>query len=249
MIIPGTFFRMRIAFTFDSFYMNQYRTVHFLHALQKFNHFRQIVTIYRANIFKAHLLKQCTFCQQHFCVITHMFQCLISTFADDRNIISELFYRLFPAAILSAGAEVCQMLTHCTYIFINRHFVIVQDNNESCMISACIIQRFISQTASHRTITDDSNDMLLAAHQISCLCKPQCRRNRCGTMACRKGIAVTFIGLGKTAEPIQLTQCVKLVFSACQNLMDICLMAYIPYDFIFREVKTIFQSHRQFHHT
>ena len=66
MIIPWSFLRMRIAFAFNRLHMNEDRTVHFLYALQQFNHFRQVMSIHRANVFEAHLFKQCTAGQEHF---------------------------------------------------------------------------------------------------------------------------------------------------------------------------------------
>ena len=248
MIIPGTFLRMRVAFALDRLHMDENRTVHFLYAFEHFDQIGQIMSIYRANVFEAHLLKQRTSGQQHFGFITYMLQCLISAFPNDRYVISELLYRFLPATILLTGTKIIQMLAHCPYIGIDGHLIIIQNNNQSGMVSAGIIHGFIRQTACHGTIPNDSNHMFLTTHQVSCFCQTQCCRNRCGAVSCRKGITITFIGFWEAAETIQLTQGVKTVFSARQNLMDICLMAYIPYDFIRREVKTIFQSHRQFHH-
>ena len=107
------------------------------------------------------------------------------------------------------------MLTHGTYIGIDRHLIIIQNNDQPCMVSAGIVHGLIRQTTCHRAITNDCNHMLFAAHQVSCLCQTQSRRNRCGAVACRKGITIAFMGLREAAQSIQLTQSVKLVFSAC----------------------------------
>ena len=49
---------------------------------------------------------------------------------------------------------------------------------------------------------------------------------------------------GKAAQPVQLTQCGKLLLPARQNFMNIRLMPYIPDDFILRQIKAVFQRNR-----
>ena len=175
MIRPGTLLCVGIALAFNRFHMNEHRTVHFLHIFKQFNQIRQIMSIHRTNIFKPKLFKQCTARQKHFRPVTHVFQHLIRSFANHRHIISELLDRLLPPTVLIACPQAVQMAADGPHIRINRHLVIIQNDNHSGMLLADIIQRLIRESARHGAIPDDCNHMLLSARQVSCLRKPKRR--------------------------------------------------------------------------
>ena len=149
--------------------------MHPLYIFEQFNQFRQIMPIYRTNVFKAHTFKHSPFQEQQLCAVSYLFQYGIGRFANNRHHITELFEIIFKRLIPVAGTQGVQMLADSTNIGIDGHLVIIQNNNQVRIFSACIIQRFISQTACHGTITDDSNHMVFSALQISCLSNPQSR--------------------------------------------------------------------------
>ena len=64
-----------------------------------------------------------------------------------------------------------------------------------------------------------------------------------------EGITVALTGLRETADALVLTQRIKILTSARQQLMRICLMSDIPYQLIFRKVEEQVQSHRKLHDT
>ena len=175
MVIPRTFFRIRIPPAFFCFHMDKNGPMHLLHILKQFDQFRQIMSIHRANILKAHAFKYSTFQQQQLCAVPYLFQYGISRFPNDRYHITNLFEIFFKCLIPIAGAQGIQMFADGTHIGINGHLVIIQNNNQVSIFSACVIQRFIGQTACHGTIANDSNDMVFSALQISCFCNTQSR--------------------------------------------------------------------------
>jgi hypothetical protein len=58
----------------------------------------------------------------------------------------------------------------------------------------------------------------------------------------------TLLPLGKTADPLILPQGVKTIPPPGQELVGIALMAYVPYQFVPREVEDIVKGHCQLHH-
>jgi hypothetical protein len=58
----------------------------------------------------------------------------------------------------------------------------------------------------------------------------------------------TLLPLGKTADPLILPQGVKTIPPPGQELVSIALMAYVPYQFVLREIEDIVKGNRQLYH-
>ena len=67
------------------------------------------------------------------------------------------------------------MTADSTHICINRHLVIIQNDNHSGMLLADIVQCLIRESTRHGAVPDNRDDMLLSARQVSCLRKPERR--------------------------------------------------------------------------
>ena len=87
---------------------------------------------------------------------------------------------------------------------------------------------------------------MIFAFELPCGYIAESCRNRSRAVPCVKGITFTFFPFGESAHPAVFTQTVKTVPASCEQLVRIRLVAYIPYQFVFREIKGQMQCHRKF---
>ena len=132
MELVRTLFCRLIALAFFCQHMHHNRSVNLLRCLQYFNQAVNIMTVNRTEIGEAQLFKnrgrhhkvlhaalQTTDSLQHICAKLHVFQPAL-------NIIFNLIIGL-------ASTQVIQIIAHCTDVFGNRHFVVIQYNDHLLM--------------------------------------------------------------------------------------------------------------------
>ena len=141
-----------------------------------------------------------------------------------------------------------QVAAHRTDIFINRHVVVIEHDNQRFFAGSGGIERFVCHAAAQCTVTDDCNDGIVFAQQRTRMCHALCDRNRTGRMSCNTRIVYGFRRFQKTGNAAKLPQLTKCIFSSRQNFVRIALMPYIKEQAVTRCVKTTVQRYRQLHH-
>ena len=63
------------------------------------------------------------------------------------------------AVIEAAGVELVEIMVHSSYTAVYAHIIVVQDDENVVRGRRSIVQSFESQTATHRTVADDGNDV------------------------------------------------------------------------------------------
>ena len=63
-----------------------------------------------------------------------------------------------------------------------------------------------------------------------------------------KHIVFAFALLRESAHAVQLAQMIESFGSSRQDLMNIGLVPYVPYDFVFRGIENLMESNGDFHH-
>ena len=71
-----------------------------------------------------------------------------------------------------AFAQGTQILVDTAVVFSNGHFVVVYDDDDACAESRCLVQSLESLTAGERTVTDDSDDVLLRTLDVAGFLQP-----------------------------------------------------------------------------
>ena len=141
-----------------------------------------------------------------------------------------------------------QILAHGTAVIVNSHLIVIQDYQHIHIPNASLIDGFEGHTTAYGSIANHSDVVTLCVtRQLGGLCHTQYRRDGSGGMACSKSIVFAFFHHRKTTDTMIFTIGMKLFSPACDNLMGVCLMSHIPYQFIVRSIKHIVNSHRQFH--
>ena len=68
-------------------------------------------------------------------------------------------------------------------------------------------------------------------------------------MACHKGVVFALAGVGEAAQSAHSAVFVEKVAAACEYLVRIRLMAYVPHQSVVRRVKHIVKRHIYLHCT
>ena len=71
-----------------------------------------------------------------------------------------------------AFAQGTQILVDTAVVFSNGHFVVVYDDDDACTEFRCLVQSLESLTAGERTVTDDSDDVLLRTLDVAGFLQP-----------------------------------------------------------------------------
>lgn len=66
-------------------------------------------------------------------------------------------------------------------------------------------------------------------------------------MARAKCIIAAFGDFGKARYPLERSYATELIFSACQYLVGVGLMTYVPNDGIFRKIDCVVERNSQFY--
>ena len=149
--------------------------------------------------------------------------------------------------ILWICAQIGQIMRHLTNIFRNRHFIVIQNENQVIQ-PRNIVHALINHTAGKGTITDECEYLAGLIHDFFGTRDANGDRQRCAAMTGYKRIVWAFFWIGKAGDSSQLPQCAKLIHTAGKQFMGIALMAYIEYNAIIRAHRTI-NSDRKFHCT
>ena len=89
--------------------------------------------------------------------------------------------------------ELVEIMVHSSYTAVYAHIIVVQDDENVVRGRRSIVQSFESQTATHRTVADDGNDVLFATTQVTGLGQTTGQRNGGGRMAHVEEVVFTFV--------------------------------------------------------
>ena len=71
-------------------------------------------------------------------------------------------YLVFDAIVRGRCGDVCQILFECTDIWINRHAIVVEDDEHVGVLDAAVVQSFKGQTRGHRPIPNHGHVLHVA---------------------------------------------------------------------------------------
>ena len=86
---------------------------------------------------------------------------------------------------------------------------------------------------------------MLLALDIPCGSHTAGQGKRSGGMSGIEDIMLGFLCLGEAAHPAELSQSIETFSSSGEDLVDVCLMAHVPYYFVFRAVKDLVKGYGQ----
>ena len=146
-------------------------------------------------------------------------------------------------------AQQLQILIQTAVIFCDGHIIVIDDNNQIAVQLCCKIQTFKRFAAAQRAISDNRNDILAAAEQISALCQTASQADGSRRVPNHKEIMRTLARFTVTGYIVIVLLIQKGVFSSGQHLVAIALMRNIKDHFILWRIKHGMQCNRCFDHT
>ena len=127
----------------------------------------------------------------------------------------------------------------------NRHFVVVEDDQQIDIHIACAVQGFKRLTCRHGSVADDGDAAAVVAQLFVRNGHAQSRADGCGRMAYAERVVFRLAAFRKTGQTAVLTHGVHLIFAAGEDFVRIALVADIPDQMVFGRVVHIMQRHRQ----
>ena len=120
----------------------------------------------------------------------------------------------------------------CTYVFVNRYLVVVQDDQQVGLQAAGMVEPFKGHASAHGSITNHGNNAFLTALFLGSDRHAQCGRYGRGRVPRTKCIVGAFFPFRKTADAALFTVVAEGFPPTGENLVGISLVAYIPDEFV-----------------
>ena len=146
----------------------------------------------------------------------------------------------------AAGNEAREIGRHATDGRRNRHVVIVEDDDETAVHRTGIVHGFVSHARAHRAVTDDGDDIVLAAVQIARNGHAETGGNGGRGMRRTEGVVFALGALCETGETTALAKRADAVATTGEDLVRIGLMTDVPDEAIFRRVEDVVKRNGEF---
>ena len=147
------------------------------------------------------------------------------------------------AIVRGVGQQVDHMTIEPTDIFVDRHVVVVQYDQQVVGVGGGIVQPFECHAATHSTVPDEGDDTPILILESSCYSHAQCCRYGVGRMPSSKGVVFTLRGDGEASQPAPSTQRVEVTTTSCEDLVYVGLMPDVPDDAVFGSIKDVVHRH------
>ena len=243
-------FRRCITMTFLRVQVQQLRTLHVLHLSENTYQLLHVMSIEWTEVANVHTLEDVLLVRDGTLKSIRQSDDTLTT------VIAEHAFAVHPARSLESdgviglvGAQVQQILLHTTHRTVDRHVVIIQDNQQVVGRRRYIVQTLKSQSATQRTVTDNRHHMAICiAFQLCSHSHTQCCRYGVAGMTTGKRVVFALRRRWEGFDASQLTVGTELLAPSCQNLMAVSLMAHVPHNTIFRGIINIMECNGNLRH-
>ena len=144
------------------------------------------------------------------------------------------------------GVEAGEVGGHGTNRRCDRHFIVVQHDEEPLFQVPGVVQRLIRHARAHRAVADDGHRIACVAAKVARHGKAQRGGDRGGGMGGAEGVIGAFRPLGKARQARFLAQGADTIAPPGQDLVRIALMSDVPDDLVARRVEDGVQRYGQF---
>jgi hypothetical protein len=132
-------------------------------------------------------------------------------------------------------------------IRVDAHTVVIQDDQQVRIRNTRMVHSLEGQARRHRAIADDRHRFAVSLALIfGCHRHAQRSADRSRRMPHTKTVVFTLAPVREPAQPVVLSIGCEPVPSACQDLMTVGLMTYIPDQLVIRCIKNVVKGDSQF---
>ena len=142
-----------------------------------------------------------------------------------------------------------EVVVQAANVLVDGDVVVVQDNEDIGLGRTGVVQAFPGQAAGEGAVADDCDGLFPAAGEMRRLRKAQRGGDGRGRMSGAEGIVWALVPLGETTDAVPRAVFPEQFPPTGNNLMGVCLMAYVKDDFILGGVEDSMERHDEFHRT
>ena len=239
--------RKRTALPLDGVHMDHDGTVQFPGPVQGVAKPGQVVAVHRAQVGKAHVLKQGAPGEQ--APLEEGLHLVVETVKGISHGpgAEEAPVALFEMVIPGPGPEPGQVGGHGPHIGVDGHAVVVQNHDQGLAGGPGVIQPLIGQSPGEGPVADKGQDAVVLPPQGPGPGHAQGYGNRVGGVPGDEGVVDALMGLGKAGEAVQLAEGSKPLPAARQHFVDVALVAHVEDQAVPLRVKHPVDGHRQLH--
>ena len=209
---------------------------------------RQVVTVRRPQIGKAHVFKNGGGQEKPLHLVLDSAADRIDGLAAGQSL-HDLAVSPFCVQIIVAGAQPGQVAGQAAHISADGHFVVIDDDDHGLPADSGVVQALIGHAAGESAVTDQGNHIVILMLQCPGPGHTQGDGHGAGGVARHKGIRSAFRRLGEAGNAAVLPQTRKIRPAARQQLMHVRLVTNVKHQAVSIRIKHGFDSNAQLHHT
>ena len=205
--------------------------------------------VHRAEIGKAHILEHRRIRQQRLFKIRLQVVVKIVHRAADRVAVKHITVGLFEFVITGLRAQQAQMLAHRADVAVNRHPVVVQDDDERLAARARVVQPLVGKAAGERAVADEREHGIVPVQKRARLGHAERHGDGVGRMARNERVMLALVWLREAGESLILPQRREPLPPTGQNFMRVALMPHVEHQPVARRIEHTVDGHRQLDRT
>ena len=245
----GLLFGGLIALALRGMQMQELRSAHFLQLPENAHQLLHVMSVERSEIADVHAFEDVLLVGQ--CRLQRIVQsneAFAAVVVHHATCLQPLRCLEAQAVIGGIGVELQKIFLHSANGTVDRHVVIVQDDEQVVIGGRHIVESLESQTAAHRTIADDGHHLRcgLMALRLRSHRHAQCGRDAVGGMTTGECVVLTLIGRRERADATQLAIGGESLAATSEHLMPIGLMSHVPDKAVSGSIEDVVQRHREF---
>ena len=204
----------------------------------------QIMPIYGAIIFKAHLLKERRSEEHTLPVLLEPVRQAVEALSAG-HLCRDGAIGLFDAVIARPRADERKMLGNAADVRRDGHAVVVQDNDELLAALPGIVHGLIGQAAGHCAVAHQGHDVIVLMLQRAGTRHAESGGDGAGGVTGHKRIRHALRRLWEARKAAEHTQCAEFVPPAGQDLVDIGLMPHVEQEPVTARIEYPLQRNTQ----
>ena len=217
-----------VALSLFRHHMDHHRLPQFSGRAEQGDQSRQIMTVCRSQVGKAHVFKNGRRQQQALELVFYPAAEAVDGVAAGQTLHDAPVGPL-GIQIIVAGAQAGQVAGQAAHIFSDGHGIVVDDDHHGLAADGGIVQALIGHAAGQSAIADHGDHIVIFMQPGPRPGHAQGDGNGTGSVSCHKGIRPALLRLGETGNAAVLPQTRKIRPAAGQQLMHIRLVTHIKH--------------------
>ena len=226
--------------------MDDHRLPQLLRRSQQGDEVRQVVTVRRPKIGKAHVFKNGGGQEKPLHLVLDSAADRIDGLAAGQGL-DDLAVSPLGNQVIVAGAQPGQVAGQAAHISADGHFVVIDDDDHGLPADSGVVQALIGHAAGESAVTDQCNHIVILMLQCPGPGHTQGDGHGTGGVPRNESVGIALRRLGESGDTAVLPQTRKIRPAAGQQLMHIRLMSHIKNQAVYTCIKNGLDGNAQFY--